>query len=55
MLMRLFNSFSESNGLVANRAKCRLYFGGVSREVQAEIESVGLEEEHCHSGIWKFH
>lgn len=37
ILMQQFHSFSASTGLIANNAKCKVYFGGVDLYTQQEI------------------
>lgn len=37
VLMRQSETFSKATGLVANKTKCKVYCGGVSKDTEKEI------------------
>lgn len=56
LMMEHFHSFSAATGLVANKAKCKVYFGGISAEVKNRIlQETGFFVASCHFDILEFH
>lgn len=46
LLMAKFESFSKSAGLIANKNKCKVYFGGTKVSIEQEILQItGYSEE----------